>query len=266
MSERPPKTEWDAGAYHRLSAPQTRWGQKVIERLPPLRGDETILDVGCGSGKLSAELAELVPRGRVIALDRSEQMIAGARAFLSPKYGERVSFISGDVLDLSLERPVDLIFSTATFHWVLDHRRLFQVLRRALAPGGVLIAQCGGGDNLARIYGRAELLMREPALSRYFDGWKKPVLFSDEASARRNLLDAGFTAIDVGLVEEPTPFADRQTFWDFIESVVFVTHLPRISDPSLARSFIEALVALAAEDHPPFTLDYWRLNLSARAP
>ena len=120
-------TEWEAGTYHRVSTPQVNWGRTVLARLP-LTGTETVVDAGCGTGRLTAELLERVPNGHVIAVDRSANMLAEAEAHLAPRFGDRVSFHLADVQDLSLPEPVDAIFSTATFHWVPDHPRLFRAL------------------------------------------------------------------------------------------------------------------------------------------
>src|SRR5436190_1268323 len=115
-------TEWYATTYPRIAAPQLTWGQKVLERLA-LRGDETAIDAGCGSGRLTALLLERLPHGRVIAVDRSENMLQMARAYLEPRFGDRVSFLPSDLEALPLEEVADLIFSTATFHWIPDHPR-----------------------------------------------------------------------------------------------------------------------------------------------
>lgn len=262
-ADRSPKLEWNAEAYHRVARPQTAWGLKVLGALPPLRGDETILDVGCGSGRLTRELAERVPRGKVIALDRSSRMVEEARANLAA-FGDRVTFIDGDALDLDLDCALDVVFSTATFHWIIDHPRLFRVLYRALVPGGLLLAQCGGGQNLARVHARAEPIMAEPTFAPYLQGFKKPVEYADAVTTRARLAAAGFDDIAVSLEAAPTAFANAAELAEFLSNVVFLPHLERLPDPALKKAFIEPLVAQAANDRPPFELDYWRLNLRAR--
>lgn len=202
--------EWDAGIYHRVSAPQVAWGSKVLGRLTLAR-DETVVNAGCGSGRLTADLLERVPRGRVIAVDQSTNMLAEAAAHLLPSFIDRVSFLKADVQDLVLPEPVDAIFSTATFHWVLDHPRLFRTLFTCLKPGGRIVAQCGGGPNIARLRLRAESLIQS------------------------------------------------------VESVVLRAHLDAPDDAD-HREFMVKITALAAEDNPAFTLDYWRLNLAATRP
>src|SRR5579864_5742850 len=152
-TNRPMSKEWNATLYHQISAPQVSWGKKVLARVK-LRGNERVLDAGCGTGRLTRDLLEALPRGHVVALDVSENMLDAARAYLEPDFGSQVEFARCDLLELPFECEFDLIFSTASFHWVLDHDRLFRNLYRALRREGSLIAQCGGGNNLARLLAR----------------------------------------------------------------------------------------------------------------
>ena len=123
--------EWDADAYDAVSDPQFSWGLEVLDRLEP-RSDEVAVDAGCGSGRVTEKLIELLPGGRVLAVDGSEAMIRKARERL----GRSADYLVADLVELELEEPVDLVFSTATFHWISDHDRLFRQLRAALRPGG----------------------------------------------------------------------------------------------------------------------------------
>src|SRR3954462_3408906 len=161
--------DWDGAAYQKLSEPQFRWGLAVLERMD-LSGDETVLDLGCGSGRLTAKLLDRLPRGRGIAVDASPSMLEQARAQLAT-YGERVQFIESDALQLELDQVTNVVFSTATFHWILDHAKLFRVIFHALKPGGRLVAQCGGGANLAILKARADALAQEPRFADFFRGW-----------------------------------------------------------------------------------------------
>src|SRR6476646_9303466 len=110
-----PPTEWDADAYQQISIPQLQGGRKVLERLP-LQGDETVLDAGCGSGRLTEQILERLPRGRLIALDSSQNMLREAKAVLQ-RFGDRVTFLKADLGALDLDRVADVVFSNATFHW-----------------------------------------------------------------------------------------------------------------------------------------------------
>lgn len=260
MSQAP--REWNAAAYHQVSAPQTAWGQRVLARLT-LRGDERVVDAGCGSGRLTASLAERLPRGHVVALDRSWNMLVVARTNLRPAFGRRVSFVQAALPDLPMTGWADVVFSTATFHWVADHPALFASLHRALAPGGRLHAQCGGGPNLAEAHALAEEVMLEPRFAPFFAGWTSVWQFAsaDETSVR--LVQAGFVDVDAHLEEAPTTLASADDYKAFVTTVIYHPHLARLP-AALHAAFIDAVTARAAATSPPFTLDYWRLNMAAR--
>ena len=252
---------WDAGAYDHLSDPQYAWGQRVIGRLE-LRGDETVLDAGCGTGRLTALLLERLPHGRVIAVDRSPAMLAAARSNLAAA-GRRVTYLCADLQTIVLGRPVDAIFSTATFHWILDHPRLFWALAGVLIPGGRLEAQCGGGPNLARLRARVQGLTKQEPFATFFQGWQEPWRFSWPAEAAEQLERAGFGEVATSLEPAPTSFDSAGAFGRFLRQVVLWPHLERLPE-RLREPFMGSLVAQAAGDDPPFVVDYWRLNLRGR--
>src|ERR1700733_8576725 len=111
--QQPPcSREWNSAAYHRLSGPQVSWGKKVLSRLR-LRGDEVVLDAGCGSGRLTADLLHALPQGRVVGVDLSQNMLNSAREHLESQCGSRLSLVACDLLDLPFENAFDVIVSTA---------------------------------------------------------------------------------------------------------------------------------------------------------
>jgi trans-aconitate 2-methyltransferase len=261
-------TEWNAEIYHRVSNPHVNWGAKVIEHLA-LRGDETVLDAGAGTGRLTAELLERLPNGRASALDQSQNMLDVARDNLMPRYGDRVHFVKADLQDLQPEQigePVDVIFSTAAFHWVPDHPRLFAALFRVLKPGGWLVAQCGGGPNLAVLLTHAADLMATPRYAPFFAGWAGPWEFADDQTTAERMRAAGFVDVETSLEEAQTRMADATTFREYLTTVIFGAHLARIPHEELREGFVDHLTDLAAVEDPPFFLDYWRLNLRGRRP
>ena len=253
--------EWNAETYHRVSNPQFDWGTAVLARLP-LDGDECVLDVGCGTGRLTAQLLARVPRGRVIGIDQSSNMVSVARDYLKTQ-GDHVQLVVADAAALPILEKADAVFSTATFHWVLDHPRLFRSLHDALKPGGRLVAQCGGAGNLARIHHRTEMLIRQAAFAPYFVKWSDPWKFADAETTARRLADAGFEDIYTSVEQSPVVFPDAETFRTFVTNVICRPHLAYLPDAA-KDAFIDHLTQLAANDEPRFELDYWRLNLSAR--
>jgi trans-aconitate 2-methyltransferase len=248
-----PGGDWDAVAYDRLSDPQLEWGTAVLERLA-LRGDETVLDAGCGSGRVTQKLLEGLPGGRVVALDASSTMLSEARRRLASA-GERVVFVHADLLDLAAhmlggDAPVDAVFSTATFHWIPDHERLFANLANVLRPGGRLVAQCGGVGNIASLLAIVHDLGVERA-----GVWN----YASSQDTRSRLESAGFEDIHVWLHQEPTPFASSEQLTDYLETVCLrqsVGSMPAEQRAQLLRDVVSAM--------PDRVIDYVRLNIEAR--
>ena len=252
--------EWNAAAYHVVSNPQFAWGLRVLERIA-LAGDEHVLDAGCGSGRLTKELASRIPTGAVVGCDLSENMAHAAAQTLG---GLRAtSVVCADLSSLPFAGAFDLIFSTATFHWIQDHDRLFVALRAVLRAGGRMEAQCGGGQNLAVIHARANALAADKRFRSCFAAWRKPWHFAAPADTKRRLLHAGFRTVQCWLEQAPTRFPDADSYRAFIEAVVLRPYLALLSTPELRTDFLDILVEEAREDDPPLTLDYWRLNISA---
>ncbi len=257
--------EWNSAEYHRLSGPQVSWGRKVLARLK-LRGDELILDAGCGTGRLTGELLEALPCGRVVGVDLSQNMLRTAREHLRPEFGERVRFVAADLHFLPFERAFDGIVSTAAFHWVPDHQQLFRRLFRALRPGGWLQAQCGGGPNLARLRARMKTLAQAPAFAPYLADFPEPWVYQDPEGAAETLRGAGFVEVQTSIEPAATVLDSRQHYSEFVATVILRAHLERLPSPDLRARYVSRLADQAAGDDPPFALDYWRLNLSARVP
>jgi trans-aconitate methyltransferase len=254
--------EWNSSAYHRLSQPQVSWGKKVLARLR-LRGDEVLLDAGCGTGRLTADLLEVLPRGRVVGIDLSQNMLNSARDHLQ-KHGTRVRLVACDLLHLPFEHAFDGIVSTAAFHWVLDHDLLFQNLRRALVRGGWLEAQCGGGPNLVALRRHVDALAATPKFARFFAGFHEPWLYQNAEEAAETLRRAGFVDVETSLEPAPTILDDAPHYNEFVRNVILREHLRQIPDEELRAEFMAILTEQAASDNPPFSLDYWRLNLRGR--
>jgi trans-aconitate methyltransferase len=265
VANRTSTTEWNAAVYHRVSDPHQAWGARALAMLR-VRGDETAIDCGCGTGRLTAELLERLPEGRVIALDRSRNMLETAEAFLGPRFGDRVTYRQADLQTFDraeLGETVDLVFSTATFHWIPDHPRLFANLFGLLKPGGWLVAQCGGAGNLAKLLERANALQREEPFAPYFARWPGPWEFADDVSTAERLRAAGFTNVETNLESMPARMDDADAYREFLTNVIFGAHLARIPEPALQAAYVDRLTGQAAHDDPPFELDYWRLNMRA---
>jgi trans-aconitate methyltransferase len=257
--------EWNATDYHRLSEPQVAWGRRVLERLQ-LRGDERVVDAGCGTGRLTAGLLDRLHAGHVIALDRSFNMLQAARDHLGSRGRGSVTFMQADLNDLPIRGWADVIFSTATFHWVLDHPRLFAGLYAALADGGLLIAQCGGAGNLRRIHQHSDEVSRLAPFRQFFADWSTPWEFASPETTAGRLAAAGFVDIETSLEPAPTTFPRAEEFAAFGATVVFRPYAAKLPGEEVKQAFIRAVTERASGDPVPFTFDYMRLNLRARKP
>jgi trans-aconitate 2-methyltransferase len=224
----------------------TRWGLAVLDRLP-LRGDERVLDAGCGSGRVTEQLAERLADGQVVALDGSAAMVDAARDRLA-RFGDRVEYVVADLLDPIPVAPVDAILSTATFHWVLDHDRLFRNLAAVLRPGGRLVAQCGGAGNIARV----NAVMRDMGIDE-----RSTHRFATAEETAERLANAGFTDIRTWLQPEPTRI-DEAAWEPYLRTVCMSGYLARMPADEHDAFLAEVIRRLERPE-----LDYVRLNLDA---
>jgi trans-aconitate 2-methyltransferase len=245
--------DWDATAYERLSAPQTAMGADVLDRLV-LRGDETVLDAGCGTGKVTRLLYERLPRGRVIAVDAAPSMVELARELLPAGVDVR----QADLLELELDEPVDAVLSTATFHWVTDHERLFANLHALLKPGGRLVAQCGGHGNVAEVKQAGFGAAAEPRFAPYFEGWDGDWVFATAEETERRLLAAGFGDVWTWLTRVNVDPGDPV---GYLRAICLSSWLAR-----LPEELHDDFVSTALERLPDrLEIHYVRLNILARA-
>ncbi len=250
------KRAWDGKTYDRIGTPQAEWGKVVLDRMQ-LRGDETVVDAGCGSGRVTELLLERLPEGHVIAIDGSASMIDAARERLGTH--ANIEFAVMDLLELDLGgRQVDGIISTATFHWITDHARLFERLHTVLRPGGQLVAQCGGKGNIATVLRASYAVMAEPAWAPWFEGYVDPHLFADAPETEELLRAAGFAESTCWLQDAPVNPPEPPVF---LGTVILGGAMERLPDDR-HDAFLGEILGRLPE---PFEADYVRLNLDAIA-
>ena len=249
-----PSRDWDAASYDRISDPQFGWALEQLERLP-FRGDEVVLDAGCGSGRVTAVLADRVPRGHVYGVDVAPSMVEHAKAAL----GDRAAVCCQDLVELELPEPVDAVFSNATFHWIHDHDALFAALYRVTKPGGRLVAQCGGRGNIDAFRSLADEVAAEDPFAPFFKRWRRPWNYATAEDTDARLRAAGFTHVSCWLEPKRVTPDDPRAF---VQTVCLVRHLDPL--PQAVRDpFIDEVLARSAT---PLVLDYVRLNMTATRP
>jgi trans-aconitate 2-methyltransferase len=252
MSGAPPR-DWDAASYQRVSVPHEEWARSILDRLE-LAGNERVLDAGCGSGRVTAMLIERLPEGRVVAVDGSPSMVEEVRSVLRPQDEALVS----DLTELRLEDPVDVVFSSAVFHWVLDHEALFRTLRATLKPGGRLTAQNGGAGNISRLKKCSEEVAGHEPYAAHFEGFGQPWNYAEPKETEERLRAAGFAEGRAWL--QPWDIVPPEPA-EFLRTVCLGPHMDRLPE-ELRDPFIADVLALEDE---PLVLDYVRLNIDARA-
>lgn len=244
--------DFDARTYHRVSGVHQEWADALLQRLG-LTGDETVLDAGCGSGRVTAKLLDRLPNGRVIAVDGAPSMVAQARDLL----GDRATVIASDLVDLELDEPVDAVFSSAVFHWIGDHDALFARLREVLKPGGRLVAQCGGEGNIARFRAHADAVAGRAPYAEQLAGFAGVWNYQGAPATAQRLGAAGFTDVHTWLQPwEATPDEPEA----FLRTICLNPQLERLPT-ELHDGFVADVLAEAGD---PLVLDYVRLNIDAR--
>ena len=248
--------DWDGGSYDRISAPMLAMGLDVLDRLH-LRGDEVVLDAGCGSGRVTEALLARVPHGRVIAVDGSASMIAAARERLGAH--ANLELVHADLMHLDLGGVrCDAVLSTATFHWVPDHPGMLRHLRGAMRDGAQMAAQCGGFGNIDAVHDAADVVAQRDPYAVSFAGWVGPWNFRRAEDMADDLNAAGFDNVRCRLVPRPVA-PDDPVEW--FRTIVLGSHIERLPD-DLRDPFVQAVVDLMPA---PVTVDYVRLDIDAVA-
>jgi trans-aconitate 2-methyltransferase len=261
-------TRWNAADYHCNSAAQQLWARELIAKLR-LRGDESLLDLGCGDGKVTVEIAAQLPRGRVIGADVSSEMIEFAQRNFPPAGHPNLSFVHADASRLPFEAEFDVAFSNAALHWIVDHRPVLRGIARALKPGGRALLQMGGQGNAADMLAVIDSLIAEPSWRAYFERFQFRYGFHGVDSYRRWLTEAGLNPLRVELLPKQMIHESIDRFAGWVRT----TWLPYIQAVQDARrsEFIGAVIDRYAQEHPPdgnerITVRMVRLEVEARKP
>jgi trans-aconitate 2-methyltransferase len=160
------------------------------------------------------------------------------------------------MLELELDRPVDAILSTATFHWIADHDRMFARLLALLVPGGRLVAQCGGAGNIRELKAAAERVGARAPFADALAGWPGPWTFASTEETAARLTRLGW--VDVWTWSHDVRVAPEDPR-EYLGTVALGSHLDRLA-PELREPFVDAVIAEL--DEP--VADYVRLNILAR--
>ncbi len=239
---------WDPDIYRASSANQQRWGQALLARLR-LQGHETVLDIGCGDGRLTVRLARRVPRGYVVGVDRAPAMIRAARAAFSRRMYPNVHFLIMDARALGFRATFDVVFSNAALHWVRDHRSVLRGIRASLKPGGRALLQMGGEGNAAPVVQVLEALRQTPRWAPYFRDFVFPYGFYGPRVYRAWLLEAGLQPQRVVLLPKDMVHEDAHMFALWLRATwhPYTRRVPR----AMRAAFIQEAVHQYLKRVPP---------------
>ena len=287
------KGSWDARTYDQVSClVQYKWGQQVI-KWRKWRGNEIVMDAGCGSGLLTKQLAKQVPRGKIYAVDIDSNMIKQAKSNL--KSFDNVEIIQSSFADIKLPRKMDVIFSNSALHWVQDHRKAFQNFWEMLKPmndnndvtdasvsrnnsnnntaagrSGQLLVQCGGHGNLQQIITILERIIHLYQFKKYFTDWQQPWYFAKAEDTSKLLQEIGYVNTKVYSSSDSVIFPNREIYSKFLKTVVMKPYLDYLSQHNdeidklktlFLEVFLDEVEKRSNKSNTHWFLDFVRLNI-----
>jgi trans-aconitate methyltransferase len=260
--------EWNAREYARHSASQFAWAQELIAKLA-LAEHERVLDIGCGDGKVTAAIAELVPAGRAVGIDSSPGMVTLAEATFPPILYPNLAFRLLDARQLDFEAEFDVAFSNAVLHWIADHPAVLAGVRRSLAHGGRLLFQMGGQGNAAEIIETINEVVARPRWRSCFDGFTFPYSFYGPAEYERWLPEAGLASSRIELIPKDMVHdgPDGLAGWVRTTWLPYIERVPAESREEWIAEIVEAYLARHPVDEAGRAhVAMVRLEVEARVP
>jgi trans-aconitate 2-methyltransferase len=264
MATNPQSTHWNAEVYERIGTPMRRWAQTVIDDLR-LRGDETVLDAGCGSGSVTFDLLERLPSGRIYAVDSSPEMISKLTQAIEERGEMRIIPSRASLTDFELPERVDVVFSNAVLHWIPDDDALFGCLFRATKPGGRFRAQCGGGQNIAHLRAVTEAVERREPYAEYL-GLAEFRKYRTAEEATAAMERAGWSEVRASLFDSPVRFESPDEAALYLRTIILQRHVAALPEEHQKPFLQEVIAETVHRFGEPFAADYVRLDLWARRP
>ena len=240
--------DWDARDYAAHSRGQQIWARELIAKLE-LRGDEDVLDIGCGDGRPTAAIAERLPEGSVLGVDQSAAMIELAREQFPPATHPNLRFEQMDATRLVLPRAFDVAFSTAALHWIEDHAAVLRGVCACLRPGGRLLFQSGGRGNVAAAFAVVDEVIARSRWRGFFKDFTPPYHFYGPEEWQAWLRDAGFRSRRVELIPKDMVHSGDAALLGWLRTTWF-PYTDRVPS-DLRESLLSEIFAACATAFPP---------------
>jgi trans-aconitate methyltransferase len=259
------KIIWDAEDYENNSSNQKQWADEIISKLN-FKGNETILDIGCGDGKNTARIAREVAHGKVIGIDSSEKMLVLARErYLKDQYSN-LEFQYGDASRLNYFEEFDIAVSFACLHWVNDHLQVLNGIRNSLKIGGRTYLQFGGKGNAAPMFEIANDMMADNRWEDYFTDFKFPYSFYHPDEYLPWVEKAGLNIKRLELIPKTARQSNKKGLKGWVRTT-WIPYLERIP-AELHDEFLDELTDKYLESYPPdengaITVPMMRLEVEA---
>jgi trans-aconitate methyltransferase len=248
-------TGWDPALYDTKHAFVWQYGASLLELLAPKRG-ERILDLGCGTGHLTAQLAE---RGAlVVGIDSDAAMIEQAR-----RTYPQLCFEQQNARDFHFDKPFDAVFSNAVLHWVHEPERVIICVRRALKPAGRFVAEFGGKGNVRRIATALVHVAESLGCGTPKLPWYYPSIPDYTTLLERHGLEVTFAT----LFDRPTPLDGERGLRNWV--VMFAREVLRQLPPERQEAYLQRLeeeLRPALYHDGRWHADYRRLRIVAQVP
>ena len=260
---------WDATTYDCISDIQESWGHKIIERRR-WKENEIVLDAGCGSGRITKIISTQVPQGKVFAVDSDSSMMTIAKENLA-KFSN-IQFIKADVSEIELDEKVDVVFSNAALHWILNHKKMFELFWQILKPDGQLLIQCGGYGEFAKTLPIFNKVRKSNQFYNYFCNdkgeniWKQTWYFAKKEDTEKMLKEIGFKNIQVFLENRESKFNNKEEYFLFIKTIVLLPYLKYLPNETLKDKFAKSVIQEIETNSKElqWKLDFVRLNINAK--
>jgi trans-aconitate 2-methyltransferase len=231
--------QWNAVEYHKNSSEQQKWGLELLDKIA-LSGNKRVLDLGCGDGKITAEITRRVPNGSVLGIDKSEDMIRFAQEHYRPDVLPNLKFLLLDARNLYFDQEFDVVFSNAALHWVSNHLSVLQRITKSLKHGGKVIAQMGGKGNASGILTVLDTMIRGEKWAGYFKDFSIPYTFYDDQEYKILLESAGFTVKRIELIPKHMVHNGREGLAAWIRTT-WLPYTRRVPE-DLKSNFIDGIV------------------------
>lgn len=241
--------KWDAKDYHKYSSEQQKWAQELISKLN-LKGSERVLDIGCGDGKVTAELAGLLPQGSVLGIDNSGEMIDLTRNSHPPESFPNLAFLVKDARQLDFNNEFDVIVSFACLHWVIDHRPVLEGIKKSLKPSGKILLQFGGKGNISAILEAIEKVTINKKWHEYLTGMSFPWGFYGPDEYGNWLEHTGFEVKRVELIPKDALHKGKEGIAGYVRTTAGLPYVQRLPE-NMKQDFINEVVERYTENHPP---------------